>query len=244
MIGLDPVNDPQTLSAPIPFPPLPLAPRLGRQPLAGIKIGIPQTDWMSVAGESTVENGSPQSHYSPQHLAAFEALVADLKKLGATVEPFPGLNMNDTTEPNAPNPYYSSPVVLAEVLGEKISPSTALIDANRYEFNYAHGPQAFAESGVPSAASVEVLLRNYGTQLPGESARSFEASTKLYAAMPTQARVEGERRRRNWWPTTPRRSKIQRRLHADHAGRDGRRTAINSEGKSGGYGARAAATTR
>ena len=109
---------------------------------------------------------------------------------------FPGLNVNQMTGKNPANPYYSSPVVLAEIYGQKISPSTALIDGNRYEVDYASGPEAFVNSGVPSAESIAILKRNYGMQLPEESERTFKGASNFYGAIPSGARAEGVLRRR------------------------------------------------
>jgi Asp-tRNA(Asn)/Glu-tRNA(Gln) amidotransferase A subunit family amidase len=56
ILGPDPFNDPQTLSAPDPFPRIPMTARPGRRPLAGTTIGIPQTDWMIWGGRSRLES--------------------------------------------------------------------------------------------------------------------------------------------------------------------------------------------
>jgi Asp-tRNA(Asn)/Glu-tRNA(Gln) amidotransferase A subunit family amidase len=56
ILGPDPFNDPQTLSAPDPLPRIPMTARPGRRPLAGTTIGIPQTDWMIWGGRSRLES--------------------------------------------------------------------------------------------------------------------------------------------------------------------------------------------
>ena len=144
ILGRDAVNDPQTLSAPDPFPHLPFGPRQGRQPLRGTTIGIPQTDWMNVNGSIKV-GVSPQDTYGAGHLAVFNRLVSQLESLGAKVIKFPGLDM---TNPSL-NPYFASSTVLATVDGSPVSPSAAVVNANRYEVRYAAAVADFCASGIP-----------------------------------------------------------------------------------------------
>ena len=145
-MGPDPFNDPQTLSAPDPFPRIPMIARSGRKPLAGTTIGVPQTDWMISGGK--IQTGvSPQSVYGAGHLAVFNRLVGELQTMGAAVVDFPGLDMTDFSL----NPYFSNPDVLATVDGSSVSPSTAVVNANRYEVRYADAVSDFCNSGIPTA---------------------------------------------------------------------------------------------
>ncbi len=202
MIGIDPANDPQTLAAPIPFPLIPYTARTGSTPLTGLTIGIPQTDWMSAVNPttgrtSTMIGVSPQSLYGAQHLAAFNELIANLESLGATVIQFPGLDMSNTDL----NPYYASSTVLATVAGSPVSPSTALIDANRYEIGYVDGPSAFCSNaagngGIPTAASIAILTSNYGRKGPTDTVVNFASADLFNGGIPTQARAQGELLRR------------------------------------------------
>jgi amidase/aspartyl-tRNA(Asn)/glutamyl-tRNA(Gln) amidotransferase subunit A len=191
ILGPDPFNDPQTLSAPDPFPSLPLSPRPGGRPLAGVTIGIPQTDWMNV--ENAIQVGvSPQSTYGAGHLAVFNRLVAQLTSLGAKVIEFPGLDMTDPTQ----NPYFASADVLATVDGSPVSPSTAVVNANRYEVRFADAVADFCNSGVPSAASVATLTSQYGRKGPGEASASFASADRFNGGIDAATRYAGEQRRR------------------------------------------------
>lgn len=191
ILGPDAVNDPQTLSAPDPFPRIPMSPRSGRTPLRGITIGIPQTDWMNVNGVMKVGT-SPQDTYGAGHLAVFNRLVGELKSLGARVIEFPGLDMTDPTA----NPYFASSDVLATVDGSPVSPSTAVVNANRYEVRYADAVADFCASGIPSAASVALLTSQYGRKAPGETAASFASADRFNGGIPASVRYAGEQRRR------------------------------------------------
>jgi Asp-tRNA(Asn)/Glu-tRNA(Gln) amidotransferase A subunit family amidase len=191
ILGRDPVNDPQTLSAPDPVPRIPLSPRPGRTPLRGVTIGIPQTDWMNVGG--TVKTGtSPQSTYGAGHLQVFNRLIGQLKSLGARVIEFPGLDMTDPVQ----NPYFASSDVLATVDGSPVSPSAAVVNANRYEVRYAAAVADFCASGIPSDESVALLTSQYGRRAPGESAASFAGADRFNGGIPGSVRYEGEQRRR------------------------------------------------
>lgn len=189
ILGPDPANDPLTLSAPDPFPAMPLAARKGRKPLSGLTIGIPQTDWMRTS--AGVRTGtSPQDLYDADHLAAFGRLKQQLTSLGAQVKEFPGL---DVTVP-ANDPYFASADVLATVDGSPVSPSSAVLSPNRYEIRYWDAVKDFA--ATRPAGQAAALLAQYGRLAPGESAASFESATRFGGAVPASVRVEGERRRR------------------------------------------------
>jgi amidase/aspartyl-tRNA(Asn)/glutamyl-tRNA(Gln) amidotransferase subunit A len=191
ILGPDAVNDPQTLSAPDPFPRIPLAPRPSRRPLQGLTIGIPQTDWMNVGG--TIKTGvSPQATYGAGHLAAFNRLVAQLETLGARVKTFPGLDMTDPAQ----NPYFASADVLATVDGSPVSPSAAVVNANRYEVRYVRAVADFCASGIPSPDSVATLTSQYGRRAPGATAATLAAADAFNGGIPGAVRYEGEQRRR------------------------------------------------
>jgi amidase/aspartyl-tRNA(Asn)/glutamyl-tRNA(Gln) amidotransferase subunit A len=191
ILGPDAVNDPQTLSAPDPFPAIPLTPRPGRRPLSGLTIGIPQTDWMNVNGQIKV-GVSPQSTYGAGHLSVFNRLIAQLRGLGATVVQFPGLDMTDPGQ----NPYFASADVLATLDGSPVSPSAAVVNSNRYEVRYVAAVADFCASGIPSPAAIATLTSQYGRQAPGESARSFASADRFNGGIPNAVRYEGEQRRR------------------------------------------------
>ncbi|MFC4591896.1 amidase [Sphaerisporangium corydalis] len=191
ILGPDPVNDPQTLSAPDPFPAIPLTPRRGRRPLQGMTIGIPQTDWMNAGGSIKV-GVSPQSTYGAAHLAAFNRLTGQLQSLGARVVQFPGLDMTDPSQ----NPYFASADVLATVDGSPVSPSAAVVNSNRYEVRFASAVADFCAGGIPSAAAVATLTGQYGRRAPGEAAASFAAADRFNGGISGAVRYEGEQRRR------------------------------------------------
>ena len=190
ILGPDPVNDPQTLSAPDPFPHIPTTPRSGKRPLQGLTIGIPQTDWMNAGGLKT--GVSPQSTYGAGHLAAFNRLIAELKSLGAVVKTFPGLDMTDPAQ----NPYFASSDVLATVDGSPVSPSAAVVNANRYEVRYVRAVADFCAGGIPNAAAIATLTGQYGRRAPGATAATFAAADAFNGGIPGSVRYEGEQRRR------------------------------------------------
>jgi Asp-tRNA(Asn)/Glu-tRNA(Gln) amidotransferase A subunit family amidase len=187
--GPDPANDPLTLSAPDPFPAMPLAARKGPRPLAGLTIGIPQTDWMRTS--NGIQSGvSPQDTYDADHLAAFERLKQQLISLGATVKEFTGL---DVTQP-ANDPYFSSTDVLATVDGSPVSPSSAVLSPNRYEIRYWDAVKDFAATRPADQAAA--LLAQYGRKGPNDTTASFDSAIRFGGGVPASARAEGEHRRR------------------------------------------------
>jgi Asp-tRNA(Asn)/Glu-tRNA(Gln) amidotransferase A subunit family amidase len=191
ILGPAPFNDPQTLSAPDPFPHIPMTARPGRKPLAGTTIGVPQTDWMISNGQ--IKAGvSPQSVYGPGHQAVFNRLVGQLESLGANVIEFPGLDMTD----HSLNPYFSNPDVLATVDGSPVSPSAAVVNANRYEVRYVDAVADFCSSGIPSASSVTTLTAQYGRLAPGATAPTFTSADTFNGGITAAVRYEGEQRRR------------------------------------------------
>ena len=203
--GPDPFGDPQTLAIPRGYPQLSLAPRIGPKPLAGLTIGINKTDWMTVARTEIVEgvpktttkteqNVDPQSTYNPEYLAAFERLCNELRGLGATVKNFNGVDFLNFEE--SQNPYFNNPIVLEEVDGVKITPSSGILNPNRYDFHYVEAAQAFAETR-PEAQAKE-LLKNFGATPPGGTERTWEEAIKQEKMVTEGARREGERRRRLW----------------------------------------------
>lgn len=203
--GPDPFGDPQTLAIPRGYPQLSLSPRIGSKPLAGLTIGVNKTDWVTVAvtkeeNGKTVETSEtkqgvdPQSLYGTAHLQAFERLCTELREMGANVIDFNGVDFLDFSE--GANPYYNNPTVLEEVEGAKITPSSAVLNPNRYDFHYTEAAQAFA--ATRPAAQAENLQKNFGAKLPGASAATFEGAIKQQGGVKESARREGERRRRLW----------------------------------------------
>jgi Asp-tRNA(Asn)/Glu-tRNA(Gln) amidotransferase A subunit family amidase len=198
--GPDPFGDPQTLAIPRGYPVLSLAPRLGSRPLQGLTIGINKTDWLTTivgTGTSTEtrRNVDPQTLYGAAHLAAFERLCEELRAMGAVVKDFNGVDFLEFTE--EANPYYNSPDVLEEVEGAKISPSSAVLNPNRYDFHYTEAVRDFAAARGGGTQETE-LLASYGAVPPGGTARTFDAAIKQQAGVSEGARREGERRRRQW----------------------------------------------
>ncbi|RKR86395.1 aspartyl-tRNA(Asn)/glutamyl-tRNA(Gln) amidotransferase subunit A [Micromonospora pisi] len=176
ILGPDPAPDPLTLSAPNPFPTLPVAARKGRYPLAGVTIGIPQTDWMTAGGTGT----PPAGTYDVDYRAAFERFKRELAGLGARVKEFPGL---DVTVPEN-DPYFRTTDRLPVPVGDPVSPATAVLAPNRYEIRYWQAVQAFADT---HPANAEALRRQFG---------DFAVATATAGSIPTAVRDEGERRRR------------------------------------------------
>ncbi|HJZ37180.1 MAG TPA: amidase [Solirubrobacterales bacterium] len=199
--GPDPFGDPQTLAIPRGYPQLSLAPRIGPKPLAGVTIGINKTDWMTVAvekeGKKTTETKQgvdPQSTYGPEYLAAFDRLCTELRGMGANVIEFNGVDFLNFEE--SANPYFNNPIVLEEIDGVKISPSSAILNPNRYDFHYTEAPEAFAKTRPEAQA--KNLLKNFGAVPPGGTERTWEEAIKQQKMVTEGARREGERRRRLW----------------------------------------------
>lgn len=187
--GPDPANDPLTLSAPDPFPAMPLTARKGHRPLAGLTIGIPQSDWMRT-GKGIQAGTKPQDTYDADHAAAFERLKGQLSALGATVKEFPGLDVTVA----ANDPYFSSSDVLATVDGSAVSPSSAVLSPNRYEIRYWDAVKDFAATRPADQAAA--LLAQYGRKGPNDTTSSFDSAIRFAGAVPASVRVEGEKRRR------------------------------------------------
>ena len=187
MMGPDPVGDPQTLSQPVKAA-LPIAASGGSKPLAGLTIGIPQTDWMSSQAAGTT--ASPQSTYSAENLRVFNRVRAELEGLGATVKEFRGLDMRLPAE----NPYNPSTgaTTLETVDGTAITPSTAVVSSNRSDTRYVEAIAEFAQN-VPYEQAMR-LRSNYGRTSGGTT--SFANAAAFNAGISARARREGERRRR------------------------------------------------
>ena len=198
--GPDPLGDPQTTFAPIPFPQLPMVPRLGSKPLAGITFGINKKDWLTTPA-GTRQDVDPQSLYEPEHAAAFARVIGELEAMGATVKEFDGVDFLVISEDE--NPYYNAnQVVLQTIDGAPITPSAAVINPNRYDIRYVEAVEEFA-TNVPEADE-EALRVQYG-RTPGTASgtgaaatRTFAGANALLAGVTASVRAEGERRRRQF----------------------------------------------
>ncbi|WP_269430015.1 amidase family protein [Cellulosimicrobium funkei] len=187
MHGPDAENDPLTLSAPNPFPETPVAARAGRRPLAGVVIGVPQTDWMTAGGTGT----PPADTYDADYSAAFERFKNQLRSLGAQVVDFDGLDVTVA----ANDPYFRTSDRIPLPNGSVVSPASTVLSPNRYEIGYWEAVKQFAATHPEQA---EALGRQSG---------DFDAQTANAGAIPASrcaptARIGGARSRR----TTPRRS--------------------------------------
>ena len=198
MLGPDYADDPQTVSAPMPFPALPIAPRAGSRPLRGTTIGISKTDWLRT---SAFQGGvDPQSLYGPDQLAAFNRVKDELTALGATVKEFPGLDMEDISEDKNPYfaPYTSGRVqpTLQTIDGTAVTPVTALSNASHCDILYTEAVRDFAAD--KPAAQQAALLSQYGRIAGGGNTgtRTWAAAVALSGGVTADVRREGERRRR------------------------------------------------
>jgi Asp-tRNA(Asn)/Glu-tRNA(Gln) amidotransferase A subunit family amidase len=197
MLGPDYADDPQTVSAPIPFPALPIAPRPGSKPLQGTTIGISKSDWLNAGG---FKGGvDPQSLYGPDQLAVFNRVRGQLEALGATVKEFPGLDLEDISEDA--NPYFApyttgvTQPTLATVDGTALTPVTVIAAASHSDIRYIDAVKDFAAD--KPADQQAALLAQYG-RVPGggSGTKTFDANIVLEDGAPAGARREGERRRR------------------------------------------------
>ena len=195
ILGPDPLGDPQTLFAPVPFPAIPLRARGGWTPLRGLTFGINKTDWLTTRA-GTQRDVDPQSLYGAAHAAAFSRFIGELQKLGAKVKEFDGADFLVFAEEE--NPYYNNPDVLQVVDGSNISASAAVINPNRYDIRYIDAIADFAAD--KPAEQRDALLAQYGRRPGGATTgpRTFEAATAVLAGVTASVRAEGERRRRQW----------------------------------------------
>ncbi|WP_445152597.1 amidase [Baekduia sp. Peel2402] len=196
MLGPDYADDPQTVSAPIPFPELPISARPGSKPLRGTTIGINKKDWLRT---TTFQGGvDPQSLYGAEQLAAFNRLKSELEALGATVKDFDGVDMEDISEES--NPYFApyttgkAQPTLQTIDGTAITPVTALSGASRNDIKYIEAIRDFA-ADKPSAQQ-SALLSQYGRVPSAGGARSYDSAITQTAQVTAETRREGERRRR------------------------------------------------
>lgn len=169
-------RDPQTWQVPRPFPEMPVEPRPGAQPLAGITIGIPTTDW-TTASTSTV----PQNTYQAGYLAVFERVRTELIALGATVKTFPWVNMTQVNQ----DPFFLSTTSVGSTTAGATSARNTIAYAARAELRYIEAVAAFAATrGSKQAAALE---SNYG---------NFVTTAAQYRSVTAGMRTEAEARRR------------------------------------------------
>jgi Asp-tRNA(Asn)/Glu-tRNA(Gln) amidotransferase A subunit family amidase len=152
--GIDQLNDPQTLAAPIPSPDLPIKASNAQSPLAGLTVGVPQTDWMT-----PITTEPPAQNYDADYRKAFERFKEELRLLGARVIDFPGLDLSQ--ELNSPFLY---PTLIGEVpssngMLEPIIPITAVVHSNAVETNHWQAVQTFANTRPDDIR--DDILRNY-----------------------------------------------------------------------------------
>jgi hypothetical protein len=145
--------------------------------------------------------GNNQSTYGAGHLQVFDWLIGQLQGLRAHVLQFNGLDMTDPTL----NPSYSSADVLTTVDGSRVSPSTAVVNANRYESVTWQQSPTSARVGIPSADAIATLAAQYGGRAPGDAAPSLASADRFDGGIPGSVRYEGEHVADGWSPTTPRR---------------------------------------
>lgn len=204
MLGSDYAADPQSVSAPIPFPALPITPRRKHRPLRGVTIGVSKTDWIRTRnpdGTTVFHAGvDPQSLYGPAQLAAFERVRAQLEALGATVKDFEGLDLEQIGEDSNTFLMPSTPGVTQPVLGtadgSDLTPVLSVIAANASDIRDVEAVAEFAET-IP-AEQRDLLLPVYARMGPNETTASFESAMRFNGEVPAAARREGERRRRKF----------------------------------------------
>lgn len=77
-----------------------------------------------------------------------------------------------------------------------MSPSAAVVNANRFEVRYADVVADLCASGISSAASVATLTSQYGRRAPGATATTFASADAFNGGIPGAVRYAGEQRRR------------------------------------------------
>lgn len=187
MLGPDLIRDPVSNDAPAEFPLIPITPREGAEPLAGMTIGMPSDDWLEVGGE--VKDGTaPASLWEAGSKAAFERFATELEALGATVKQVAVIDLADT----AVNGYLGSADVLGTSNGIELTPEEVVAESVRNEVRYTEAVTAFAAEEGRTTAQVEALTAYYGRG----------ATPSLATALATEkgvtwgARIEAEARRR------------------------------------------------
>lgn len=176
--GVDQINDPHTLSAPMPLPELPISAREDSQPLLGLTIGVPQTDWMNKI------NVPPAETYDPDHRAAFERFKRELTGLGARVIDFCFLDQNIPDDAPFSHAQLLGLLPTPEGVEYPVTQISAITYCNLYEAQHWQAIAAFAEDSSPEHG--EKLVRQYDTK----------AMIAVSGAVPADWRAEGERRRR------------------------------------------------
>jgi Asp-tRNA(Asn)/Glu-tRNA(Gln) amidotransferase A subunit family amidase len=176
--GTDQVNDPHTLSVPIPLPALPITPSDHPKPLAGLTIGIPQQDWMRQS------NTPPAETYDVDYRAAFDRFKGQLTELGATLIDFPFLDFDDPED--AP---FASVQLLGVLLDKRgnerpITQMSAVFMSNLFETGQGPAIEAFANNIAPEHKAE--LMQQY----------DLENFAHVNGAIPLAWRVIGESRRR------------------------------------------------
>ncbi|WP_274919578.1 amidase [Streptomyces sp. WZ-12] len=136
MTRFDQRNNPATLG---PAPTYPLKPQEAGEPLAGLHIGIPQSDWM---GGTSVGPGRrpPADTYDTDYRTAFERCKEELRALGAEVYEFEGLDLSDPDH----DPFSNGE--LQEIDGMLFTAALANRGLNQRRLRQLEAVRAFAET--------------------------------------------------------------------------------------------------
>ena len=196
ILGPDPLGDPQTLFAPVPFPAIPMRARGGWTPLRGLTFGINKKDWLTTR-TGTQRDVDPQSLYGAAHAAGALALHRRAAEAGREGEGVRRRGLPRLREEE--NPYYNNPDVLQVVDGSNISgerrgdqPEPLRHPLHRRDRGL-RGRQARG-AARRAARPVRPAARAARPRRP----RTFEAATAVLAGVTAGVRAEGERRRRQW----------------------------------------------
>lgn len=179
LAGTDAENDPQSLSAPSLGGDLPIKPSADPLPLEGLKIGIPQTDWMTAHGVP------PAQSYDEDYRAAFVRFKAQLTTLGAEVIEFPWLDAQQVENVPYTSPYPFHDVHDADgTLLMSLNAPAATSYANQLETRHWSAVRDFAGT-LENQDHREYLLHKNG-----------EFFDQVATRIPTGIRLEAENRRR------------------------------------------------
>lgn len=147
MSRFDQGNNPATCD---PLPAYPLSPQMGDRPLAGVRIGIPQSDWMSGTAVAPGE-WPPADTYAAEYRAAFERFKEELRSLGGVIVEFDGLNL--AIPDNDPFSYE----VLQDIDGLRVTGAMANRGVNIRRLRYLEAIRAFAQTRPDG----DELMRRY-----------------------------------------------------------------------------------
>ena len=196
MFGPDYADDPQTVSAPIPFPRAAdqRAPRLQ----AAARHDHRHQQEGLAAHDDLPGRRRPAVALRADQLAAFNRVKAELEALGATVKDFDGVDMEDISEES--NPYFA-PYTTGKAsrrCRRSTAPRSPRSPRCRAPAATTSGTSRRSATSRPTSprAQQAALLRSTAARRRRGGTRSYDSAITQTAQVTAETRREGERRRR------------------------------------------------